>query len=161
MKNGTKIYLVLVKMDFYFFVGFIIQYNLIDVHFDDPESSLTWALIPAALIVMLLSIHAARRERILFMIPIIVSLLQPELIKYRPGRITNLQSTPRSDLLRRPHRLPYQPHRHSEWAHDPRKHDRQGPDAALRHCGLNFDHCRPCHLCHLHAEFQPGFKGDQ
>lgn len=72
-------------MDFYFLVGFIIQYNLIDVHFEDPESSLTWALIPAALIVMLLGIYAVRRERILFMIPIIVSLFQSE-TEHAPGK---------------------------------------------------------------------------
>ncbi|KAJ5156088.1 hypothetical protein N7492_008891 [Penicillium capsulatum] len=83
-----EIYLVLLKLDFYFLIAFIIQYNLIDVHFEEPESSLTWALIPAALIVMILSIYSVRRERIWFMIPIIICYIG--LIAYLLSRIVIL-----------------------------------------------------------------------
>lgn len=57
-----QLYLVLIKFDFYFLVGFIIQYNLVDVHFQEPEYSLTMALIPAALLLMTLGAYFIRRE---------------------------------------------------------------------------------------------------
>ncbi|KAL4920006.1 hypothetical protein BDW62DRAFT_29897 [Aspergillus aurantiobrunneus] len=59
---GYEIYLVLNKFDFYYLVGFIIQYNLVDVHFKEPEYSLTMALIPAALLLMSLGAYFVRRE---------------------------------------------------------------------------------------------------
>ncbi|KAI9376527.1 hypothetical protein BJX61DRAFT_530822 [Aspergillus egyptiacus] len=58
-----EIYIVLLKVDFYFIVGFILQYNLINVHFDEPEYSLTMALIPVTLIVMLSGLYFVRSER--------------------------------------------------------------------------------------------------
>ncbi|KAB8227311.1 uncharacterized protein BDW43DRAFT_255286 [Aspergillus alliaceus] len=58
-----EIYLVLIKFNFFFLVGFIVQYNLIDVHFAEPEYSLTLALIPTALVVMLLGIYCVKSER--------------------------------------------------------------------------------------------------
>ncbi|OJJ76053.1 hypothetical protein ASPBRDRAFT_51724 [Aspergillus brasiliensis CBS 101740] len=60
--RGYEAYLVLVKFDFFFLVGFIIQYDLIDVHFLEPEYSLTLALIPAAMLVMTLGAYFVRRE---------------------------------------------------------------------------------------------------
>ncbi|OGM46128.1 hypothetical protein ABOM_004877 [Aspergillus bombycis] len=55
-----EIYLVLIKFDFFFLTGFIIQYDLIDVHFMEPEYSLTMALIPAALVVMVAGIYCVK-----------------------------------------------------------------------------------------------------
>jgi hypothetical protein len=52
----------LIKFDFYYLVGFIIQYSLIDVHFKEPQYSLTMALIPVALLLMTLGAYFARRE---------------------------------------------------------------------------------------------------
>ena len=50
------------KLDFYFIAGFITQYDLVDVHFKEPEFSLTIALIPASLIVMLAGVYFVRKE---------------------------------------------------------------------------------------------------
>ncbi|KAE8165646.1 hypothetical protein BDV40DRAFT_308952 [Aspergillus tamarii] len=55
-----EIYLVLIKFDFFFLTGFIIQYDLIDVHFAEPEYSLTMALIPASLLVMVAGIYCVK-----------------------------------------------------------------------------------------------------
>ncbi|KAH8429131.1 uncharacterized protein LDX57_006801 [Aspergillus melleus] len=68
----TKIYVVLLKVDFYFIIGFILQYNLIDVHFDEPEYSLTMAIIPATLMVMFSGLYFVRSERKIAMICVIV-----------------------------------------------------------------------------------------
>ncbi|GAB1202616.1 hypothetical protein APSETT445_001235 [Aspergillus pseudonomiae] len=56
----VQIYLVLIKFDFFFLTGFIIQYDLIDVHFMEPEYSLTMALIPVSLLVMVAGIYCVK-----------------------------------------------------------------------------------------------------
>lgn len=71
-----EVYLVLIKLDFFFLVGFIVQYNLIDVHFEEPEYSLTMAIIPAAFIVMILGIYFVQHEIILGIVPVIVRPLE-------------------------------------------------------------------------------------
>lgn len=68
-----QIYIVLLKVDFYFIVGFILQYNLIDVHFDEPEYSLTMTLIPVTLIIMVAGIYCVRSERRVLMVCVSVS----------------------------------------------------------------------------------------
>lgn len=50
------------KLDFFFLVGFIIQYDLVNVHFQEPEYSLTMALIPVSLLVMALGVYCVRCE---------------------------------------------------------------------------------------------------
>ncbi|GFF46142.1 hypothetical protein IFM46972_07970 [Aspergillus udagawae] len=57
-----KVYLVLIKFDFFFLVAFIVQYDLIDVHFKEPEYSLTMAFIPASLLVMVFGIYCVKAE---------------------------------------------------------------------------------------------------
>lgn len=71
-----EVYLVLIKLDFFFLIGFIVQYNLIDVHFEEPEYSLTMAIIPAAFIVMILGIYFVQHEIILGIVPVIVRPLE-------------------------------------------------------------------------------------
>lgn len=61
-----------IKLDLYFFLGFVVQYNLIDVHFDEPEFSLTTVLIPLTPIVLALAVHCVRHETKIGMIAIIV-----------------------------------------------------------------------------------------
>lgn len=61
-----------IKLDLYFFLGFVVQYNLIDVHFDEPEFSLTTVLIPLTPIVLALAVHCVRHETKIEMIAIIV-----------------------------------------------------------------------------------------
>ncbi|KAE8152084.1 hypothetical protein BDV25DRAFT_170857 [Aspergillus avenaceus] len=80
-----EVYIVLIKFDFFFLVGFIVQYDLVDVHFIEPEYSLTMALIPVALCVMLFGIYCVKSELKLGMLLVIVFLLA--LIAYLLSRI--------------------------------------------------------------------------
>lgn len=73
LMRKIQVFLVLNKLNFYFIVGFIIQYNLVDVHFEEPEYTLTMTLIPVAFIVMVLGIYFVRHERMFCMVPINVS----------------------------------------------------------------------------------------
>ncbi|KAJ5110099.1 hypothetical protein N7532_002744 [Penicillium argentinense] len=73
--SGIKTFLVLTKINFFFSVGFIIQYNYIDVHWEEPEYSLTVALIPILILVMIFGIWFVRKEWKWAMIGIIVSSL--------------------------------------------------------------------------------------
>ncbi|CAI7624066.1 unnamed protein product [Penicillium bialowiezense] len=68
-----EIFLVLIKVNFYFLIGFIIQYNLIYVHFRGIEYTLTMCLIPAAFICMLLGVYFVQHERTWGVIGIILS----------------------------------------------------------------------------------------
>ena len=54
-------------------MAFIIIYDLIDVHFVDPEFSLTMAIIPAALIHVGLAVWLVRIESYIGMLLILVS----------------------------------------------------------------------------------------
>jgi hypothetical protein len=55
----------------------LIQYDLIDVHFKEPEYSLTMALIPASLLVMIFGIYCVKAELKIAMGFIIVSIPYP------------------------------------------------------------------------------------
>jgi hypothetical protein len=68
-----QIYLVLIKLDFYFIAVFVVQYGLIDVHFEEPEFALTMALLPASFLMMALAFWCVLRERKIGMIMVIVS----------------------------------------------------------------------------------------
>ena len=70
----VQIYLVLIKLDFFFLTGFIIQYDLIDVHFMEPEYSLTMALIPVSLLVMVAGTYCVKSGLKLALMVVIVSL---------------------------------------------------------------------------------------
>ncbi|CAG8150869.1 unnamed protein product [Penicillium olsonii] len=78
-----EIFLVLIKINFYFLIGFIVQYNFIFVHFHNLEYTLTMCLIPASLITMLLGIYFVQHERTWGVIPIIVSTAIPKDIPMR------------------------------------------------------------------------------
>lgn len=78
-KRRAQIFLVLIKLLFYFLLGFIIQYNLVYVHFAEPEYTLTMLLIPVAFIIMLLGIWVVQHERIIGVVGIIVSFLASSL----------------------------------------------------------------------------------
>ncbi|KAF3396916.1 hypothetical protein DPV78_007392 [Talaromyces pinophilus] len=71
--RGYEVYLVLITFDIYFLVGFIIQYNLVDVHFVEPEFSLTMALIPAVVMITVLSVHFIRHENRIGTVIILIS----------------------------------------------------------------------------------------
>ncbi|KAE8153285.1 hypothetical protein BDV25DRAFT_169172 [Aspergillus avenaceus] len=57
-----EFYLALTKFVFFFLVAFIVEYNLIDVHFEEPEYSLTMALIPVSFVVMAVGIYSVKKE---------------------------------------------------------------------------------------------------
>ncbi|KAJ5351252.1 hypothetical protein N7541_002051 [Penicillium brevicompactum] len=70
-----EIFLVLIKVNFYFLIGFIVQYNLIYVHTKNLEWTLAMCLIPAAFICMLLGVYFVQHERTWGVIGIIVCYL--------------------------------------------------------------------------------------
>ncbi|EED13026.1 conserved hypothetical protein [Talaromyces stipitatus ATCC 10500] len=101
--RGYEIYLVLIIFNVYFFIGFIVQYNLVDVHFIEPEFSLTMALIPAAVMLMVLSAYFVRYENKIGTIIVITCYLG--LIAYIISRIillcnpTGRGNTPGKDMM--------------------------------------------------------------
>lgn len=72
--NAAQIYLVLLKFAPFFIISFILIYDLIDVHYQEPEFSLTMAIIPAALIHVGLAVYCVRRETYIGMSLVVVSL---------------------------------------------------------------------------------------
>ncbi|KAL7655687.1 hypothetical protein BDQ94DRAFT_183102 [Aspergillus welwitschiae] len=85
-----EIFLVLIKLDFYFLIGFIIQYDLVYVHFKEPEYTLTMLIIPAAIIAIFLGVWFVQRERTIGAVAIIMCYLA--LIAYLISRIVILSS---------------------------------------------------------------------
>ncbi|RAL17426.1 uncharacterized protein BO97DRAFT_359230 [Aspergillus homomorphus CBS 101889] len=57
-----ELYIVLIKYVFFFLVAFIVEYNLIDVHFSESEYNLTLALVPTTFVVMILGIYCVKQE---------------------------------------------------------------------------------------------------
>ncbi|KAF2845787.1 hypothetical protein T440DRAFT_493206 [Plenodomus tracheiphilus IPT5] len=57
-----QVLLVVIRIEVYFFVGFVVIYGLVDVHFDQPEFALTFALIPALVIQVALTIIFTKSE---------------------------------------------------------------------------------------------------
>lgn len=62
------------KLSFYFLVSFVIIYGFVNVHYEQPEFALTMAIIPVAMLQILLSAFSARHENRFFMLISIVSL---------------------------------------------------------------------------------------
>lgn len=121
-----QIFLVLIKLNLFFLVAFIVQYDLIDVHFEEPEYALTLALIPAVLLVMILGIWFVRKEYKYAMVAVIVrnSFLTRHFV-------TNVLFL-RLDLLSGPNRLLTEPDHHPLRPYIPGKYRRKRQDAALR-----------------------------
>lgn len=71
--GNLQIFLVLIKSNFYFLIGFIIQYVLIYVHVYGLEYTLTMLLIPTAFFSMLIGIYFVQHELKFGVIGIIVS----------------------------------------------------------------------------------------
>lgn len=132
-KRRAQIFLVLIKLLFYFLLGFIIQYNLVYVHFAEPEYTLTMLLIPVAFIIMLLGIWVVQHERTIGVVGIIVSFLASSL-PVRPPRRTTTDTL--QDMLPRSTRISHQPHRFPRWG----SHLWEGHDVVLclGICGADF-----------------------
>lgn len=77
-----QVFLVLIKLNLYFLIGFIIQYNLVYVHFKEPEYTLTMLLIPVAIIAIFLGVWFVQRERTFSTIAIIVSFSTSSLVSW-------------------------------------------------------------------------------
>ncbi|KAF5860110.1 hypothetical protein ETB97_002017 [Aspergillus alliaceus] len=88
---------------FFFLVRLAIQYNLIDVHFQELEYSLTTAIIPATILIMFFGIYCVKSELRLGMGIVIVSLLG--LMAYLLSRIiilcgnTQRANTPGKEMM--------------------------------------------------------------
>ncbi|KAF4300859.1 hypothetical protein GTA08_BOTSDO10826 [Botryosphaeria dothidea] len=57
-----QVFLVLMKLSFYFVVSFVIIYGFVNVHYEQPEFALTMAIIPVAMLQIILSAFFTRRE---------------------------------------------------------------------------------------------------
>ncbi|KAF5858761.1 hypothetical protein ETB97_003815 [Aspergillus alliaceus] len=84
-------YLVLAKYVFFFLVAFIVEYSLVDVHFDEPEYSLTMALIPASFMALALGIYCVKKELKWAMVFIIICFIG--LLVYLLSRVVVLCGT--------------------------------------------------------------------
>ena len=61
--NPKQIYLVLLKLTPYFVFAFIFIYAFIDVHYVEPEFSLTLSILPATLVHVAIAVYFVRHER--------------------------------------------------------------------------------------------------
>jgi hypothetical protein len=68
-----QVLLVLLRVEPYFLIAFVITYGLVNVHFHQPEFGLTMALIPALAILVFMTIMFTRSENSLGAIVAIVS----------------------------------------------------------------------------------------
>jgi hypothetical protein len=53
---------VLIRIEPYFFIAFVITYGIVNVHFVEPEFGLTMALIPALALLVVATIYFTRAE---------------------------------------------------------------------------------------------------
>ena len=72
MTNRHKIYIALLKFDFFFFLGFIIQLVVIVTDTDDPEFGLTIATVPITIGILVAAAYFTRREIKSGMIAVII-----------------------------------------------------------------------------------------
>ena len=71
--SGEKIYIALLKFDFFLFLGFVIQFLVIVHNTSDAEFYLTVAALPVILVLLLLAAWSCKRENLMGMALTIVS----------------------------------------------------------------------------------------
>ncbi|KAH7075769.1 hypothetical protein BKA63DRAFT_543122 [Paraphoma chrysanthemicola] len=59
-----QVLLVLIRIEVYFVIGFVLLYGLVDVHYEQPEFALTIAIIPALVIQVALTIIFTKSENV-------------------------------------------------------------------------------------------------
>ncbi|KKY18645.1 hypothetical protein UCDDS831_g05927 [Diplodia seriata] len=57
-----QVYLVLIKLTFYFVFSFVVIYAFVNVHYQQPEFALTLAVIPLSLLTIGLAVYYTRKE---------------------------------------------------------------------------------------------------
>ncbi|KAJ5667135.1 hypothetical protein N7507_002999 [Penicillium longicatenatum] len=67
-----EVYVVLVKLDAFFIICFVLQYGLIDVHFVEPEFGLTMSIIPTLTLIMVFGVYFVRKEHKPLMLFVII-----------------------------------------------------------------------------------------
>jgi hypothetical protein len=74
-----QIYIALLKFDFFFFLGFTVQFVVIVTNKTTLEFALTLAAIPVTILILLMAAFWTRRENTWGMILVIVSSSTPNL----------------------------------------------------------------------------------
>ncbi|KAJ5498589.1 hypothetical protein N7453_007640 [Penicillium expansum] len=83
-----EVYVVLVKLDAFFVICFILEYGLIDVHFIEPEFGLTMSIPPVLTLILIMGVYIIRKEHKPLMLLVIACNLG--LIAYLISRIVVL-----------------------------------------------------------------------
>jgi hypothetical protein len=73
----SQVLLVLIRIEAYFLIAFVVLYGIVNVHYAQPEFGLTMALIPALAIQVLMTVAFTRSENVLGALAAIVSSLHP------------------------------------------------------------------------------------
>ena len=72
--TNLQVLLVVLKLEIYFLIAFIVVYGLVDVHYELPEFPLTIAVIPLLCIQVVMTIYFTKRENKLGALAAIVGL---------------------------------------------------------------------------------------